>query len=67
MSEQSELIKYYVEALKDSRWQTVDTFGDDARALKGLVAARNAEPKFRYRVSDSTAKVHLDVPPVGAS
>jgi len=65
MSKQQEPIKFYVEVFANSKWTIVDTCDDDVRALKGLVAARDAEPKSRYRVSDSTAKVHLDVPPGG--
>jgi hypothetical protein len=65
MSEQQEPIKYYVEVFANGKWTIVDTCDDDVLALKGLVNARDATPSARYRVSDSTAKVHLDVPPVG--
>jgi hypothetical protein len=58
--------QFHVEVYRDGRWQTVATFANSPHALKGLVKARDAAPQARYRVTDDTAKVHLDLPAVGS-
>ena len=59
-----EASQFHVETFKDGRWQSVATFDDSAAALRGLVKARDTA-QARYRVTDDTAHVHLDVPAVG--
>jgi hypothetical protein len=60
-----EASKFHVEVYKDGRWQSVATFDDSAAALRGLVKARDTA-LARYRVTDDTATVHLDLPAPGS-
>jgi hypothetical protein len=62
MSDEQPTTKCYVEQMKDGRWQTVAACTDDAKALRALLKARDADPKARLRITNEAAKVLLDVP-----
>jgi hypothetical protein len=60
--------KFYLEVFADGKWSMVgDTFPDDVKALRALVAHRERSPLARVRITDDRARVHLDVPPVASS
>jgi len=50
--------KHYVEIFKakENRWETLDSFPDDARALRALVKARDQNPQARVRITNDQAK-----------
>jgi hypothetical protein len=56
-------IKFYTEIRKESGWETVAAHDDDVAGLRSLVKTRDSTPTARVRITDSTGKIVLDVPP----